>query len=306
MYHRIIVPIEAGMGLEALATARPLARELGCALTVLHVHRPREAPAELEALPQFRFQHVVESWDHQDMEAEGREADWLAGLASAVTDADPDLAVSGHVVHGPLAEALRTETERFLIVTSSEESGEGPGPATRELIHAGAPVLLSRPGHEVTPIRRILVPLDGSQFSLEVIEPALDLARGCGARITLLVVASSHGSLVRLLHPGEQTAESAERFLRQVGNQLAEELGPVDYRVVESEDPPHAIVSEAARGGFDLIAMATHGRGGLRRLLLGSVAERVVRESDVPVLVYRPTGLGASSDAPVWSRAIAH
>ena len=59
-------------------------------------------------------------------------------------------------------------------------------------------------------------------------------------------------------------------------------------RVVVDQTGTEAILEEAKTGGHDLIALATHGRSGLARILLGSVADKVLRRADVPVLVYRP------------------
>ena len=71
---------------------------------------------------------------------------------------------------------------------------------------------------------------------------------------------------------------------------LAADFGSLcrDWTVVEAADVPGAIVAHALATQADYIAMATHGRSGLRRLLLGSIAEQVVRHSHVPVLLYPP------------------
>ncbi|NIP77763.1 MAG: universal stress protein, partial [Gemmatimonadetes bacterium] len=166
----------------------------------------------------------------------------------------------------------------------------------------GLPVLLYRPGMRTLPVHRILVALDGSEFSEEVLGPALDLARAVGARLSLLEVVTRNGGLVRLLRPGERSAESAERFLRDVRGRIPEDLGAVDVRVVEMGNAAAGIVNEAKREDVDLLAMATHGRGGLRRLILGSVAESVVRSAQIPVLLYRPVGANAERRPTVHSR----
>jgi len=67
---------------------------------------------------------------------------------------------------------------------------------------------------------------------------------------------------------------------------------------VEKGNAAAGIVEEARRGDVDVVAMATHGRGGLRRLVLGSVAESVVRGSALPMLLYRP--LAVDSGEPAW------
>ena len=292
MYDRIIAPIGEGAGTDSLAHARALARTFRCELTLLHIHCCTEAPPELEGLTQYRYQHVVERWDERDAEAEAHEAEWLAELADAVAAEEPELTVTSRVVHAPLQNTLRTGDEQALVVVSRrEEHLDGLDMDTQELLQGGGvPVLLAHPDAPLLPLRRMLVTLDGSRFSEEMLAPALELARATGARVSLLEVVTRYTGLVRLLHPAERTADAAEQSLRQVRHRIPPELGPVDVRVVEHANAAAGIAMEARREDVDLVAMATHGRGGLRRLLLGSVAESVVRSSRVPVLLFRPAG----------------
>ncbi len=293
MYDRIIVPIEEG-ATDSLIQACPLARELGCELTLLHVHHPQEAPEELEGLPQYRYQGVVESWDERDLEAEAREVQWLAELADEVAAREPEQTVSSRVVHAPLARSLREEGESVLVVAPAEDVHlEGLNRTVTELVRGGGvPILVCHAGVELLPIRRMLVTLDGSSFSEEVLTPAVEFARATGARLSLVEVVTRRG-LTRVFRPGDRSAEAAEEFLRDVRSRIPEEMGPVDTRVVEQGNAAAGIVRETRRDEVDLVAMATHGRGGLRRLVLGSVAESVIRGANVPVLLYRPAGVGA-------------
>lgn len=308
MYDRIIVPIDEGaVGLPD--QARSLARKLGCELMLLHVHHMQEAPTELEGLPQYRYQGVIESWDERDLASEAHEVEWLAAMAEEVAAADPDLVVSSRVVHAPLARTLRTGAESVLIVAPADDVHiDGLDRTVLELLRGGGvPVLLYRPEARLLPARRMLVALDGSAFSEEVLSPALDLARATGAYLSLVEVVTRGLGLAQMLRPGERSAEAAERFLREVRSRIPEEYGSVDVRVVEQGNAAAGIVKETRRDGIDLVAMATHGRGGLRRRILGSVAESVVRGVQVPVLLYRPvgadTGRGGRSGAGAASSA---
>jgi nucleotide-binding universal stress UspA family protein len=296
MYDRIILPIAEGAAKHSVEHARPLARELGCRLTLLHVHHSREAPPELEGLPQYRYQGVVETWDQRDHDAEDHEVAWLRGMAAEIAAEEPGMDVDSLVVHAPLTRTLRAEGESVLVLASAGDAHlDGLDPTTREILRAGdVPVLLFRPEIEMLPIRRMLIALDGSPFSQEVLEPAVELARATRARISLLEVVTRRNGLVGLLRPGERSAETAERFLREVRADIPEALGPVDVRVVEMGNAAAGIATETRREDIDLVAMATHGRGGLKRLLLGSVAESVVRGSRVAVLLYRPVGAATS------------
>lgn len=300
MYDRIVVPTPEDAGPDALDRPRRLARALSCRLTLLHVHEPQEAPDQLEGLPQYRYQHVVERWDGRDTDAQVREAEWLARLADDVAALEPGLEVSSRVVHAPLARCLRPDGERVLAMVAAGDA-EGGGAldlAAQELVRrSGVPILLYRPAMADRPIRRILVALDGSPFSEEAVAPAVHLARSTGAGITLAEVVTRHSGLVRMLHPAERTAESARRSLREVAERIPATSGQVELRVVEHASAADGILLEAQRGDIDLIAMATHGRGGLRRLLLGSVAESVIAASPVPILVVRPQAMEAETFA---------
>lgn len=130
---------------------------------------------------------------------------------------------------------------------------------------------------------RILVPLDGSGLS-EVIVPAAEaLARDYKAEVLLLRALSREG----LADEEVAAREEAERYLSGMAEAMsARGLPRVSWRLWYGE-PDQAIVNAAAREGVGLVTMSTHGRGGLSRLVLGSVAESVVRKAPVPVLLIR-------------------
>ncbi|MFB6206278.1 MAG: universal stress protein [Haloglomus sp.] len=139
----------------------------------------------------------------------------------------------------------------------------------------------------------ILVPTDGSAGSERIVEHAATLADKHGAIIHLLYVVNT-ASFANL--PMESSFESVETMLEEEGETALEDAeATVDQvapdvevqRVIREGSPAAEIVEYAASTGCDLITMGTHGRGGINRLLLGSVAERVVRKSAVPVLTVR-------------------
>ncbi len=78
-------------------------------------------------------------------------------------------------------------------------------------------------------------------------------------------------------------------FLERTARPLRARGLVVHTAVLTDRQPAHAIVSYAREQGMDLIAMTTHGRGGVHRLLAGSIAEAVLRSSPAPMLMYRPT-----------------
>jgi len=138
--------------------------------------------------------------------------------------------------------------------------------------------------------KRILLPTDGSAGMDSVIDHAADLAAQHDALIHGLYVVDST-SFTSL--PMETSWEGISDLLEQEGDNALNEVERIVgdraqvERVVVEGSPSGEIVSHAREDDCDLIVMGTHGRGGIDRLLLGSVAERVVRTSNVPVLTVR-------------------
>ena len=143
--------------------------------------------------------------------------------------------------------------------------------------------------------RKILVPLDGSELSETVLDQVVNIGKGC--RVPEVV-------LTRVRYPldknVEQTLdakiaveldevyrEEAEMYLKKVAADL-EKQGLKVSNVVLSGNPAEEILRYARENGVDLIVMSTHGRSGVPRLFFGSVADKIVRHSDVPVLIKPP------------------
>jgi nucleotide-binding universal stress UspA family protein len=130
---------------------------------------------------------------------------------------------------------------------------------------------------ETRPIRTILVPLDGSERSARALGPAIDVARIFGARLVLLHV----------LDPKREPGVPSPRQGLERAEEEARRAGLRTLVLTEQGDPVKAILETCRFHGSDLIAMATHGRTGLKRLLTGSVTESVLRHAHVPLLVVR-------------------
>jgi nucleotide-binding universal stress UspA family protein len=127
--------------------------------------------------------------------------------------------------------------------------------------------------------QRIMVPLDGSDLAQTVLPHAIDLCRACGATLVLLHVRDARqGSL-----------EASQRFLEFTRRQHANAGVPIELAVREGSVAA-AIVRAADEEQIDVIAMATHGRSGVQRVVYGSVAEQVLRSSSRPVLLVRVPG----------------
>ena len=130
---------------------------------------------------------------------------------------------------------------------------------------------------------RILVPLDGSTFSEEVVPYALGVANAMGARLTLLRVAEKDSKVAE-----------AEKYVQSLAVSIKAE-----GRVVASRGHVYAdILEEVNRVPGTLVAITSHGRGGLLVAILGSVARDLVQSSHAPVLVYRPHGRSDKQGEP--------
>jgi len=142
-------------------------------------------------------------------------------------------------------------------------------------------------------MRAVLVPLDGSKLAERVLGAVRQLVGPDGPELTLLQVVAPvnavHLDRVVRTGPGrtlEGRRRRARRYLQQVSERLARRGVRASVRV-RAGDPATEILRAAPEERADLIAMSTHGRTGVRRVLLGSVAEAVVRRASRPVLLVR-------------------
>jgi nucleotide-binding universal stress UspA family protein len=162
---------------------------------------------------------------------------------------------------------------------------------------SAAPVLVVRGDTAVMPpaLRRILVPLDGSQRSAQALPFALLLARCAGAQLTLLSVleppvaanpylTAQCRELVELKHA------QALGQLKATASALRAEHGAI-AAIIGKGYPAEEIVATAERQGVDLIVMATHGYSGFQRWALGSVADKVLHASSTPLILVRSQDL---------------
>jgi nucleotide-binding universal stress UspA family protein len=164
------------------------------------------------------------------------------------------------------------------------------------------PVLLMRPSEDtkkpVTDIvfRRILIPLDGSAKAEAALEPALALGTVGDAQYLLLrVVEPRLPDYLPVRDLREIKEDSllgrdleARRYLRRVMDRLWAKDAKVRTKVYVAGSPALEVLRQADAAGADLIAMATRGAGGVERLLLGSVADKVLSGADIPLLIIRP------------------
>lgn len=142
--------------------------------------------------------------------------------------------------------------------------------------------------------KHILIATDGSELAGRAVAQGLDLAKALSAKVTVMTATEPWSAMVTgepaLTFPIEDYEKAAAKHAEQVladAREAATAVG-VECATVHVDDfPAEAIISTASLNGCDLIVMASHGRSGLSKLLLGSQAARVLALASVPVLVCR-------------------
>jgi nucleotide-binding universal stress UspA family protein len=298
MYRSLLVPLDGSpTGEHALPAALGIARRARASLQVASVHVP--------AIGAFRG--TEPAWDNQvDTAIREKEQAYLEGVVKRLEAAG--VGVSSALLDGPIATALHEQATTVgadLIVMTTH----GRGPLTRfwlgsvadSLIRqATMPVLVVRPHHGAADLNapaawaHVLIPLDGSERAESILEPAIALGTLMDADYTLMlaiepIIVGELSAVGASFDPDflESVQKDAQSYLDQVAARLRTRSLRVDTRVVFSLPAAAAILEEAAVKPGTLIALETHGRGGLGRLLLGSVADKVLRGASAPVLVHR-------------------
>jgi nucleotide-binding universal stress UspA family protein len=307
MFRKLLVPLDrSDFAEQALGQAAAIARASGGWLDLVLVHQP---------LPFEGFGDVP--WHREQWDEEVR---YLGSTANEFS-MNTGVPVTCAVVQGPPVDAIckraREIDADLVVLTSHGRTGLSRawlGSTADGLIrHSLLPVLMLRPTHGRVErftlkhsFKNILVPLDGSPFAADALMSAIDLAKCSAASITLLRVVlqvplmlSDAGIPFAYPYPiaapdtvtTARLAENAKAELAAVGRRLGEQ-GIADVRA-EVEIGGHvapAILDFARSHEIDVIAMSTHGRGA-SRFFLGSVADKVLRGSGLPMLVHRPIGV---------------
>jgi nucleotide-binding universal stress UspA family protein len=145
--------------------------------------------------------------------------------------------------------------------------------------------------------KHLLVPTDGTEFSLAAVQRAVSFASDAGARITFLHVEHAfppmyfgEGAIMDENAPAtfhEQADSQANQILGKAGDIARDANVEHSTLALICESPYEAIVEAAGRNACDLIFMASHGRSGIGRLLISSETEKVLSHTKIPVLVHR-------------------
>jgi nucleotide-binding universal stress UspA family protein len=303
MYTSIVVPYDGSpLSGRAIPVAAALAKRTGARVDLVIVHDPSAyipfVPGEV-AIPVYD-QELVQAHRKRD----------VAILEAAVAGLDAQgVAACGRVLDGTIVEALEeyivAHGTDLVIMTTHGRSGferlRLGSVATAFLTRATVPVLLVRgggsegEGDPALPTGSLLCTLDGSAFAEQILPHARRFAEATGMSMHLVAVTVPHAIAMAPFATeallADDSALSAEEHVREdYLHRMAGQHAPAGttVRAITDMSVARGILDAAEQDRCGAIAIATHGRGGFKRLVLGSVANEVIRSAHTPVLVYRP------------------
>lgn len=309
MYTTLLVPIDGSkFSARALPVAAALARRTGATLHVALVNDPSAY------IPFVPGEVAVPLYD-ADLVKERREADQLTIDREVVALTAQGVRAVGTLLDGTVVETLveygQQIASELTIMTTHGRGGFARlrlgSIATAYLTRATTPVLLVH-GTELSaehseekgvyaptlPTAPLLCALDGSPFAETMLPHAAQFADACGLTIELFSVTMPHSVDMAPFGTESLLADPTALQLEEEGRRayltrMAAACPPgTTTHCVTDMTAGRAILEEAVRINAGAIAMATHGRGGLSRMVLGSVADEVLRHATVPMLIYRP------------------
>ncbi len=321
MFKRILVPLDGSLRAEsALPVAARIASASDGTVVLLRVVG---IPAEYSTYIYSSYLAQTPIYAQEILDAEQANAEnYLADIAKADTLAG--LKVETNALSGTagmtILDTARDEHIDIIVMCSHGETGFRRwalgSVALQVSRHSPVPVLVLREDgmaptspfpDRLRPLRTVtaLVALDGSKLAEVALEPAAYLvaALAAPAQGTLLLSTVVNVPARNKLETEEHLLDEARKYLMGVAEHLqAGELAKlnlaIDWSIELSKDVADALIKAAENGkvtesshefpGCDLVAMATHGRGGLQRWVLGSVTERVLSATKLPLLIVRP------------------
>ena len=320
LFSNIIVPLDGSeLSAQALPAARLMAPAVraGGALTLLRAFS--EAPHWQPSEAQGRYRAAMAAAEHDRVMAFLRtEKRRLEGLG---VNLPIHLAAREGAAAEVIVDLAHQDADALIVMSTHGRSGLSrmvAGSVTAKVVRgAENPVLVVRCGAADCPvvpytIDHIIVPLDGSVFAEQALPVAAQLAHRCGARILLL--RSTHNAEYFRTHtewtrldgeaglyfgtPAQMSASLvtvSHGYLQRQAEELERRYGIADVETAHSlRHPAEAVAEQAQRLGNALTLMTTHGRRGVGRALLGSVADRVVRNSPAPTLLLRGAARAAA------------
>jgi nucleotide-binding universal stress UspA family protein len=301
--HLIVVPLDGSeLSESALPYATELAKTMGC--RVLLVSAWEEATGGMADLIPQSIRELRETG-----EAELRA--FLDGAAAKVGAAGVDVKGEVHVGNprDVIERVIDEHDPLFLVLTTHGRSGIGRwvyGSVAGKLVReAAVPTLVVGPRvleqQTDATIKRILVPLDGSELSEGALTPARDIALAFGAGLLVVEVLNFASQAMMFGVPtvdvtriDEDLTQAAEEYLAKTAERLGGDIS-VSTQVLRGP-PADALRDCAKEADIDLVVMASHSRSGIARAALGSVADRML-QGPAPVLLVRPEAQGPVAPA---------
>lgn len=312
MYSCVLVPLDgSALAAQVLPYAGLVAKSTGATVVLLRVVNPYPGELVREGISIYREN------DEQGA-AVPSAADWEDVLSRINSDAQAYLdemagtlrsdgvTVETVVKDGDPADCILEEADKdagtLIAMSTHGRSGVGRwvlGSVTDKIVRGGRHPMLVTRAHEggAHPVNRVVLSLDGSELSEQAQPHAVEMAKALGVGVTVLraVSLNPYGDAFTEYAPinttrdlaGDLEADAQTYVAAKVEEIQSAGLSDVGGSVVTGY-PASVILDEVGDAGEKLVTMATHGRAGMARLLLGSVTDRVVRHSAGPVFVVRP------------------
>jgi nucleotide-binding universal stress UspA family protein len=304
MLDQLLVTLDgSGFGEHALPFAKSIAEKTGASVNLSHV-RCCDPPTDLLQNTPFQYEGVsMEAYEEKHAK---EQAKYLCDRAMALQAELPGQVVNSTLLEGYVTEALERQAKeidaKLVIMTTHGRTGVSRawlGSVADSLVrNSSFPLLVIRPLEDgktfpTARFEHFLVPLDGSSAGEKILEPTVELGKAMGTRFTLLHVVAPHvtvGARVSPLPAGhlKERLGKAEKYLSGVAERLKGEGIEVEVIIESHFAPARAILNTAEAKKADLIAIATHGYTGVKRAILGSVTDKVLRAAKWPLLLERP------------------
>jgi nucleotide-binding universal stress UspA family protein len=301
---QILVTLDGSeFGEHALPFAQSIAASTGASVNLSHV-ACCEPPTDLLQNTPFQYEGVsMEAYEEKHAQ---EQREYLGQRAAALQKEVPGVEVTSSLLEGYVTEALERQAKaieaKLVIMTTHGRTGVSRawlGSVADSLVrHSSFPLLVIRPLEDGKTFpdprfKHFLVPLDGSPIGEKILEPTVELGKAMGAKFTLLHVVAPHvtvGARVSPLPAGQmkERLKKAEEYLSGLTERLQGEGVEAEYHIESHFAPARAILNVAENQDVDLIAIATHGYTGVKRAILGSVTDKVLRAAKWPLLLERP------------------
>ncbi len=299
MITRILVPLDGSVFSECVI---PLVRALAgrtsrVCIDLAHVHSGNAGANTSTFESRLEREERAQMGGYLTTKAEQLRAESRTEVTTSLLDGAVVPALEAHVKRtGPDLIAMTTHGRGGVIRAAS-------GSVAEDVIrHISIPVLLVRPdivpARDALPVfRRILIPVDDSDISASIMPYALDLAGLAGVAYYLVSVVHPSPELDGFPGTFGTDSEADEKLLADactqatnrlatIANEVAAPAGAVRMEVIVDAEAGSALLGYATAHDIDLIALSTHSKGAVARLLTGSTADIIIRGADVPVLVF--------------------